>query len=431
MKKGLFPARGEQRPCLSVGGQPRREVVSCRERGISGSDGGGVKRILYFDCFSGIAGDMTCAALLSLTGAERELRKALRGLPVRGYSLSVERATSSGMAGTRVNVKLSARNPSSRHLPEIVSLLRRANLPAGAGERAVLCFERLAEAEAKVHGTTKDEVHFHEVGATDAIVDIVSACFLFELLGAPDVFCSALPGGNGEAWSSHGKIPVPGPAALALLTGAPWRFGEGDGELVTPTGAALLRAFHASFERPPGMVVRGVGIGVGHREIPGRANILRVVDGETVPGALGHDRVLEVEANIDDMSPQRFEVLMERVFAAGALDVAVLPATMKKNRPGWVLRILCSEERLEIVSSAVFSLSTAIGLRYHACDRLKLARRMGTVKTRFGNVRVKEAELPDGSVRPVPEYDDVRRIVRAGKASFEEVAWEVARKWRK
>jgi len=145
----------------------------------------------------------------------------------------------------------------------------------------------------------------------------------------------------------------------------------------------------------------------------------------------GHDRVLEVEANIDDMSPQRFEVLMERVFAAGALDVAVLPATMKKNRPGWVLRILCPEERLEIVSSAVFSLSTAIGLRYHACDRLKLARRTGTVKTRFGNVRVKEAELPDGSVRPVPEYDDVRRIVRAGKASFEEVAWEVTSKWRK
>jgi len=179
------------------------------------------------------------------------------------------------------------------------------------------------------------------------------------------------------------------------------------------------------------MVVRGVGIGVGHREIPGRANILRVVEGETVPDALGHDRVLEVEANIDDMSPQRFEVLMERAFAAGALDVAVLPAMMKKNRPGWVLRILCPEERLEIVSAAVFSLSTAIGLRYHACDRLKLARRSGTVETRFGKVRIKEAELPDGSIRPVPEYDDVRRIVRAGKASFEEVAWEVTRKWRR
>jgi uncharacterized protein (TIGR00299 family) protein len=406
-------------------------VISFREGGLGGAVGGDVKRVLYFDCFSGIAGDMTCAALLALTGAEKELRQALRGLPVRGYSLSVETARSGGMAGIRVSVKPSARKKPPRRLPGIVSLLRRSRLPAGARDRAVDCFERLAEAEAKVHGTTRDKVHFHEVGATDAIVDIASACFLFEFLGAPEVFCSALPGGNGQAWSSHGKIPVPGPAALALLTGAPWRFGEGDGELVTPTGAALLRAFEVSFERPPGMVVRGVGIGVGHREIPGRANILRVVEGETVPGALGHDRVLEVEANIDDMSPQRFEVLMERVFAAGALDVAVLPATMKKNRPGWVLRILCPEERLEIVSSAVFSLSTAIGLRYHACDRLKLARRTGTVKTRFGNVRVKEAELPDGSVRPVPEYDDVRRIVRAGKASFEEVAWEVAGKWRR
>jgi hypothetical protein len=390
-----------------------------------------MSRVLYFDCFSGIAGDMACGAFLALTGAEKELRRALRGLPVRGYSLSVERASSSGMAGTRVSVKLSARKAPSRHLPEIVSLLRRANLPAGTRDRAVDCFERLAEAEAKVHGTTKDKVHFHEVGAIDAIVDIVSACFLFEHLGAPGAFCSALPGGSGEAWSSHGKIPVPVPAALALFSDAPWRLGEGDGELVTPTGAALLRAFEVSFERPPGMIVRGVGVGVGHREIPGRANILRVIEGETVPGGQERDRVIEMEANIDDMSPQRFELLMERAFAAGALDVAVLPATMKKNRPGWVLRILCPEEKLEIVSSAVFSLSTAIGLRYHACDRLKLARRTGTVKTRFGNVRVKEAELPDGSVRPVPEYADVRRIVRAGEGSFEEVAWEVARNWRR
>ena len=390
-----------------------------------------MSRILYFDCFSGIAGDMTCAALLSLTGAEKDLRRALRGLPLRGYSLSVERASSSGMAGTRVTVTLSSRKGSARHLPGIVSLLRRSTLPAGTRDRAIVGFERLAEAEAKVHGTSKEEVHFHEVGATDAIVDIVSACFLFEHMGAPGVFCSPLPGGSGQAWSSHGKIPVPGPATLSLLTGAPWRFGEGDGELVTPTGAALLRAFDASFERPPEMVVRGVGIGLGHKEIPGRANVLRVVEGETVVGSRGRDRVLEIEANIDDMSPQRFEVLMERVFAAGALDIAVIPATMKKNRPGWVLRILCPEENLEIVSGAVFSLSTAIGLRYHACDRLKLARRSGTVETRFGKVRIKEAELPDGSIRPVPEYDDVRRIVRAGKASFEEVAWEVARKWRR
>ncbi len=393
--------------------------------------GGDMKRILYFDCFSGIAGDMTCAALLGITGAEKELRKALRGLAVRGYSLSVERASSSGIAGTRVSVKVSARKAPARHLPEILSLLRRSKLPAAVRERALSCFERLAEAESQVHGTSKENVHFHEVGATDAIVDIVSACFLFELLGAPDVYCSALPGGSGDAWSSHGKIPVPGPATLALLIGASWRFGEGDGELVTPTGAALLKGFEASFDRPPGMIVRGVGIGVGHREISGRANILRVVEGETVPEGLGQDRVLEMEANIDDMNPQRFELLMERAFAAGALDVAVLPATMKKNRPGWVLRILCPEDRLEIVSSAVFSLSTAIGLRYHVCDRLKLARRSGTVKTRFGNVRVKEAELPDGSKRPVPEYDDVRRIVRAGKGSFEQVAWEVARKWRR
>jgi pyridinium-3,5-bisthiocarboxylic acid mononucleotide nickel chelatase len=390
-----------------------------------------LSRILYFDCFSGIAGDMTCAALLSLTGAEKELRRALRGVPVSGYRLAVAAASSAGIAGLRVDVTPTSRKSHPRHLAEITALLGKSSLPPGARERAVACFEFLAEAEARVHGTTKDRVHFHEVGAVDAIVDIASASFLFELVGPQRVFCSSLPWGSGEASSAHGRIPVPGPATLALLEGAPWRFGSGGGELVTPTGAALLRAFEASFGRPPEMTATRVGTGVGHREIPGKANILRIMEGTVSPGAAGSDRVLQVESNIDDMSPQRFELLMERAFEAGALDVAILPATMKKGRPGWVLRILCPEERLETVSAAVFSLSTAIGLRYHPCDRLKLARRTGAVVTRFGRIRVKEVALTDGSVRAVPEYDDVRRVVRAGKASFEEIAGEVAKRWRR
>jgi uncharacterized protein (TIGR00299 family) protein len=387
--------------------------------------------ILYFDCFTGIAGDMTCAALLSLTGAERELRKVLRSVPLRGYRLAVERGTSAGMAGTRMHVNVPPGKRNARHLPDILALLRASSLPEETRARAVRCFELLGEAEAGVHGISVDRVHFHEVGAVDAIVDIVSGCFLFERAGARKAYCSALPGGSGDAQSAHGKIPVPAPAALALLSGAPWRLGEGDGELVTPTGAALLRAFEVSFERPPEMTVRGVGIGLGRRELPGRPNLLRVVSGDAVAAALGRDRVLELEANIDDMSPQRFELLIERCLSVGALDVAVLPATMKKNRPGWVLRILAPEERLELVSAAVFSASTAIGLRYHACDRLKLDRAVGEVSTRFGSVRVKEATLPDGSVRPVPEYEDVKRIVRDGAATFDEVAVEVARKWRR
>jgi hypothetical protein len=387
--------------------------------------------ILYFDAFSGIAGDMATAALLSLTGAERELRKALKGVPLSGYRLAVEQGHSCGMAGTRVHVNVSGGAKHARHLADIVALLRSSSLPGETLARAIRCFELLGEAEAKVHGTSIDKVHFHEVGAVDAIVDIVAGCFLFERTGAKAAHCSPLPGGSGEAWSEHGKIPVPGPATLELLKGAPWRFGEGEGELVTPTGAALLRAFDVSFERPPGMTARSVGIGLGHRELPGRPNILRIVAGDPAGVLPGRDRVLEIEANIDDMSPQRFELLIERSFSAGALDVAVLPATMKKNRPGWVLRILAPEERLELVSAAVFSVSTAIGLRYHACDRLKLDRAVRDVETRFGRVRVKEATLPDGSVRPVPEYEDVKRIVRGGAATFDEVAVEVARKWRR
>jgi uncharacterized protein (TIGR00299 family) protein len=273
-------------------------------------------------------------------------------------------------------------------------------------------------------------VHFHEVGAVDAIVDVSAASFLFDLLGRPATFCSALPGGSGEASSEHGKIPVPGPATLALLPGARWRFGEGEGELVTPTGAALLSAFGASFGRPPEMVLRRVGTGLGHREHPGRPNLLRVVEGEAVAAGAGRDRVLQAEANIDDMNPQRFELLFERCLGAGAVDVAVLPATMKKGRPGWILRILLPEERLEEVSSAVFSLSTSIGLRYHACERLTLPREVRVVATPLGSVRVKEVVLSTGERRGVPEYDDVKRLVRAGKGSFEEVAREVEKAWR-
>jgi uncharacterized protein (TIGR00299 family) protein len=387
-------------------------------------------RILYFDCYSGIAGDMTCAALLSIAGAEKELRRALRGLPLKGYSLAVENASSAGVSGKRFTVKLAPGRRPSRRLRDIASLLRRSSLPQAAKTRALHGFELLAEAEARVHGTSKSEVHFHEVGAADAVVDIASACFLFELVGAKETYASPLPGGSGEALSAHGRLPVPGPATLELLKGAAWRFGEGEGELVTPTGAALLRAFEASFERPPAMNLRCVGVGLGHREIPGKPNVLRIALGEAVGGTPARDRVLEAEANIDDMSPQRFELLIERAFAAGALDVAVLPATMKKNRPGWVLRILLPEELLEPVSAAVFSISTAIGLRYHSCDRLKLSRRMEEVDTRYGRVRVKVAELPDGSRRAVPEYDDVRRIVRRGRGTFDEIAREVARQWR-
>ncbi|HEY3488673.1 MAG TPA: nickel pincer cofactor biosynthesis protein LarC [Candidatus Deferrimicrobiaceae bacterium] len=387
--------------------------------------------ILYFDCFTGIAGDMTCAALLSLTGAEKELRKGLKGLPVSGYALKVDRASSCGIAGLRVDVNVSAKKAHARHLPEIVDLLRKSALPPGAKARAERAFDLLGTAEAAVHGTTKDKVHFHEVGAVDAIVDIASGCFLFDLLGNPRAFCSALPGGSGEAWSEHGKIPVPGPATLALLTGAKWRLGEGEGELVTPTGAALLRAFEASFEKPPEMTVRRVGTGLGHKEFPGRPNCLRVVEGETTGAGPGRDRVLEIEANIDDMNPQRFELLMARAFEAGALDVAILPATMKKGRPGWLLRILCPEEDLEIVSAAVFSLSTSIGLRYHACDRLTLSRTVVMVETAYGPLRVKEIALPDGTRRGAPEYDDVKKIVQSGKASFEEAARAAEEGWRK
>ena len=387
--------------------------------------------IIYFDCFSGIAGDMAAAALLSLTGAEKELRKALKKMPLSGYRFAVEKGHSCGMAGTRVSVKMSGKPAHARHLPDIVELLKSCALPAQTLARAIRCFELLGASEAKVHGVSINKVHFHEVGAVDAIVDIVSGCFLFELCGAKSAYCSSLPGGSGEVRSAHGKIPVPAPATLELLKGAPWRLGEGEGELVTPTGAALLRAFDVSFERPPVMTTRAVGIGLGHRELHGRPNMLRVVLGEAAGASLSADRVLEIEANIDDMSPQRFELLIERAFEAGALDVAILSATMKKNRPGWVLRILAPQEKLESVSGAVFSISTAIGLRYHECDRLKLDRVVREVTTRFGRIRVKEATLPDGSVRPVPEYEDVKKIVRAGKATFDEAVFEAVKKWRR
>ena len=365
--------------------------------------------VLYFDCFSGIAGDMATAALLSLTGAEKELRKALKGVSLSGYRLSVERGQSCGMAGTRVHVNVSSRAKHGRHLRDIVSLLASSCLPRETLARAIRCFELLGAAEAKVHGTTIDEVHFHEVGAVDAIVDIVGTALCLEMLGWPKVVSSPMPTFHGFAEGAHGTFPLPAPATAELLRGVPWRKLDIEGELVTPTGAAIIREISASFGNLPAMTIETIGYGAGKSDF-GILNALRVMIGEeTALPFSTTESVAVIETNIDDLNPEFYELAMERIFAAGALDVFLSPIQMKKNRPGTLLTVICNPEKTQTIAEIVLADTSTFGVRISGRERICLDRRWAEVETPFGKIRIKIGRRSGRETVASPEYEDCKR----------------------
>ncbi len=385
--------------------------------------------LLYFDCFSGIAGDMTAAALLSLSGAEKELRKALKGLPLAGYRLVVSRGTSAGISGTRVHVNVSRGKAAGRHLPDIVALLRASSLPGGVRARAISCFERLAEAEARVHGTTPGRVHFHEVGAVDAIVDLTGAAIALDRLGVTRVTASPVALGRGAVETEHGVLPLPAPATLELLRGVPTVPAHVEWETVTPTGAALLRTLVDEFCDLPAMTIEAIGHGAGNDRQHGLPNVVRAVIGRAA-GA-DADRVACLETNLDDLVPEHFEFLMERLFEAGALDVSLQPIQMKKNRPGMLVRVLARPSDKLAVAHRLFAESTAIGVRVFEVDRVVLRREMRRVETRYGRIAVKVVVDPDGRETFSAEVDDCVRAARKHGAPLREVvrvAEEAARR---
>ncbi len=373
---------------------------------------GGGTRIAYFDCFAGASGDMLLGALLD-AGLELEaLKEALAALDLDGYELETERRHSHGLTGTKLHVRDTGHTQPARHLHDIRHLIESSSLPERVKKRSIAVIERLGRAEAQVHGVPLAEVHFHEIGAVDTIVDVVGFVAGLDILEIGRIYSSPLPLGSGAIQTAHGRLPAPAPATLALIAsaGAPTVPHPAQTEIVTPTGAALLTQL-AVFERPA-MRVQRVGYGFGSKEFPW-ANGLRVWIGEHEEPPWERDQVVEIECNLDDVSGEILGYTMERLFAAGALDVWFTPIQMKKNRPGVLLSLLAPRARMDDLVWALMRETSTLGVRlFPPAHRLKAERRTRKVETPWGKVRVKEKWAGDELLAVSPEYEDCARLAR-------------------
>lgn len=364
----------------------------------------------YLDCFSGISGDMLLGALVDAGLPFEELRADLARLPVHEYELRAERVTKQHIAGTHLVVEV-GHSHHHRGLHDIVEIITASGLPAAVTEPAIRIFTRLGEAEAKVHDTTVEQIHFHEVGAVDAIVDVVGACIGLHRLGITELHASALPLGGGWVKAAHGTLPVPAPATVELLKGVPSYGGPVEKELVTPTGAAIVSTLARSFGPMPPMRVSAVGWGAGTLDLP-HPNLLRLFLGEPV-AALREQHLTVIETNVDDMNPEFFEVVMERLFAAGALDVYYTPIVMKKSRPATLVSVLAEPAQVEALSEILFRETSTLGVRIKEVARRCLDREWREVATEYGAVRVKVARLRGEVVTAAPEYEECKRLAAA------------------
>jgi uncharacterized protein (TIGR00299 family) protein len=379
-------------------------------------------KVLYFDCFSGASGDMVLGALIDLGVPIDALRSALAPLLPAGCELITAKVSRSGIGAIQFEVREprggdgAGGHARHRGLPEILEMIARAGLPDRVAGRASLLFERLGRVEAEIHQVPIERVHFHEVGALDSIVDIVGSVWAIDALGVDRIAASPLNTGSGSVATAHGHLPVPAPATIRLLEGVPVYSDGVQGELVTPTGALLVTGHATSYGPMPPMIIRRTGYGAGQRQLPGRPNVLRAVLGEAAAAA-AHDRILVVECNIDDMNPQFFGSLIERLQAAGALDVYLSPIQMKKNRPGTLVTVLAPVSLRDGIVDALFRETTTIGVRYHETDRECLAREWTTVATRFGPIRIKIARRGAALTNAAPEYEDcAARAMERGAA---------------
>jgi uncharacterized protein (TIGR00299 family) protein len=394
-----------------------------------------VARVLYFDCFSGIAGDMAIGAFLDAGLPFDGLREALGSLALGDAHVHVDRVLRAGVSAAKFSVHEHphAAGAAHRHdggddvhshphrsLQEIFHLIDHSSLSAAGRERAKAMFQRLGDAEAEIHGMPVEQVHLHEVGALDSIIDIVGIVHAMEWVGADRVVCSPLNVGGGTVKSAHGVFPVPAPATLKLLGDAPIYSGRVQKELVTPTGALIATTYAREFGVLPPLAVERVGYGAGDRDDPVTPNVLLVLIGRDADEPSG-DRVTVIESEIDDMNPQIFGVVMERLYAAGALEVFYTSVQMKKNRPGTLLTVVAAPEKRAQMSEVIFAETTTIGLRHYDVDRECLQREIVTVQTPIGDVRFKIARRNDRIVNAVPEFDDCARLAAAAKLSVKEV----------
>ncbi|MBZ5535478.1 MAG: nickel pincer cofactor biosynthesis protein LarC [Acidobacteriia bacterium] len=424
--------------------------------------------VAYFDCFAGISGDMTIGALLGAGVSFPDLRAELSKLKLKGYGLKQSRVLRNGISAFRFDVQVtgparpaSERNPvtprrahlkgrglegspwhghltgehTHRSLDEILEMIETSKLNSGAKILSQKIFRRLGEAEAKVHDVPIQQVHFHEVGAVDSIVDIVGSAVCLDWLGFKRIISSPINVGSGFIDCEHGKLPVPGPAAVELLKGIPIYSAGPEVELTTPTGAAIISTVASEYRRMKDFQSTSVGYGAGSREVEGFPNVLRVFVGEETSVPEGDDgRELEIvhviEANIDDMNPQIYGYFVEKAMAAGALDVYITAVQMKKNRPGQCLSVICDPSKLDALTRLVFAETTTIGLRIQKAHRRVLDRSLVTLETRFGQVRVKVARLNGSVLNAMPEFADCQRLAEENAIPLKEVLAEASAKIR-
>lgn len=369
------------------------------------------ERWAFFDCFAGISGDMTLGALIDLGLPVSALEELLNLLGLAEMHLTAPRITKDHLTGVHLQVDFRCRHPQpARSYREIHALIAGAPLTDGVKARSLAMFRLLGEVEARIHGQPLEEVHFHELGALDTILDIVGVAYGVEQLGITRVFCSSLPMGYGMISAGHGRLPNPAPATLELLKGLPVYGTDLPGELVTPTGAVILKGLEAVYEPCPPMLLSRVGYGAGARELPGHPNLLRIYLGEPLTAAPGRrERVLVLETHIDDMNPELYEPLMAGLFAAGALDVALAPIQMKKNRPGVALTVVAPPAAREGLLEQLFTESTTLGVRVAEVARVAARRWQESLDTPYGPLTVKVMEY-GGKRRLMPEYEACREM---------------------
>jgi pyridinium-3,5-bisthiocarboxylic acid mononucleotide nickel chelatase len=379
-------------------------------------------RTLYFDCFAGASGNMILGALIAAGVDAEQLKIELRKMIIPDFDLEVEIVDRSGIASTHVNVRVPVETK-HRHLSDIEKIIFDSALSEPVTSRSTAIFRRLAEAEAKVHGTPLEKVHFHEVGGMDAIIDVVGSCIGFEILGIERFACSKIHVGSGFVDMEHGRFPVPPPAVAALLNGVPVYSTEVEGELITPTGAAVISTICDSYGVLPEMSLEQTSYGAGSRTYHKFPNALRILIGETAqeqPSAMSEQLIL-LQTNIDDASPQILGFVMERAFELGANDCWFTPIQMKKNRPATMLSVLCSEEKKHQITELIYRETTSLGVREQPLLRDTLTREIVQVNTEYGSLDVKLGILDGKIVNAMPEYDQVQEAARAHGVPFSKV----------
>jgi uncharacterized protein (TIGR00299 family) protein len=390
-------------------------------------------KIAYFDCFSGISGDMTVGALLDAGLKIETLEKELKKLGLSGYQLEVNKVAKKGISATKFKVKTKEEGV-ERRFKDILTILEKSKLDEEIKKETKKIFFNIAQAESKIHQKEIDEIHFHEIGGLDSIIDITSAVIGIKTLGIEEIHSSALPVGKGFVKCAHGVIPVPAPATLELLKNIP-TYSEGiESEMITPTGAAIISTLSKSFGKRPLMKIERIGYGAGEKEftIP---NLLRVSIGEKIlkdenlkDGYVSDEAVL-IETNIDDMNPEFYDYIMDQLFSQGALDVFLTPIQMKKNRPAHMLSIIVYEQNLKEILEVLFSESTTLGVRVREVKRLRMAQQNFIAETKYGKIRVKVGIFKGEIKNVAPEYEDCKKMAKQHqvplKEVYEEAKWSV------